>query len=105
MFVWFLHELTTGSKLKRSSWNILMNMLKSFLLDDMFPNVCDKLCKLFSKQNTFNFTQHIPPWKEKEREGIRRVKQRSCCYLRFGSSFSTTVSTIVVRSAKRCMKV
>lgn len=45
-----------------------MNMLKSFLLDDMFPNVCDKLCKLFSKQKTFNFTQHIPPWKEKQRE-------------------------------------
>lgn len=68
----------------------------------MFPNVCDKLCKLFSKQKTFNFTQHIPPWKEKQGEGI---KQRSCCYLRFGSSFSSTVSTIVVRSAKRCMKV
>lgn len=91
--------------MKRSSWNILMNMLKSFLLDEMFPNVCDKLCKLFSKQKTFNFTQHIPPWKEKEREGIRRVEQRSCCCLGFGSGLSTTVSTIVARSAKRCMKV
>lgn len=81
-----------------------MNMLKSFLLDEMFPNVCDKLCKLFSKQKTFNFTQHIPPWKQKERDGIRRAEQRSCCS-RFGSSFSTSASTIVGRSAKRCMKV
>lgn len=64
-------ELTTGSKLKRSSWNILMNMLKFFLLDEMFPNVCDKLCKLFSKQKTFNFTQHIPPWR-----GGRKKKKR-----------------------------
>lgn len=54
-----------------------MNMLKSFLLDEMFPNVCDKLCKLFSKQKTFNFTQHIPPWKGKQeqRHGVRRADQ------------------------------
>lgn len=52
-----------------------MNMLRFFLLDEMFPNVCDKLCKLFSKQKTFNFTQHIPPWKgkNKQRYGIRSM--------------------------------
>lgn len=92
------HELTTGSMLKRSSWNILMNMLKFFLLDEMFPNVCDKLCKLFSKQKTFNFTQHIPAWKGgKKRYGIRSVS--------ISSTTVTQHSTMVVRSAKRCTRV
>lgn len=43
------YELTKESNLNRSSWSILMNMLISFLLDEMFPNLCAKSCKLSSR--------------------------------------------------------
>lgn len=69
-----------------------MNMLKSFLLDEMFPNVCDKLCKLFSKQKTFNFTQHIPPWKGKQKRDAASEQPTSCGSVAFGGGLSAAVA-------------